>query len=64
MGLGLERGPIMRGDSQSGAIAIVEMGFEDLHAFARDCRATDTADQLLALAAEHDTGDHLYPPAL
>src|SRR2546429_8602841 len=39
----------------------VEVGLEDLHALARDHRASDTADQFFTLSGEHDPGDHFDP---
>src|SRR6266508_3891184 len=41
--------------------AIVDGGLEDLHGTARDDRAFDAADELLALSAEHRADDHLEP---
>ena len=43
------------------AVAPVDDRLEDLDPLARDLRAPQPADQLLALAAEHAAGDHFDP---
>ena len=40
---------------------VVEFRLEDLHALPRDLRAAQTADQFLALSAEHAAADHFDP---
>ena len=41
---------------------VVERRLEDLHPLPRDLRATQPADELFALAAEHAAGDDFDPP--
>jgi hypothetical protein len=43
------------------AEAVIKDGLEDLHLLPRDLHPTETADQLLALSAEHAARNHLYP---
>src|SRR3954462_7945609 len=50
----------MRNDVIVG-IALIDAGLEYLYALARNLRATQTADQFFALAAEHWAGDDFDP---
>src|SRR4030095_7351518 len=61
---------ILRGDSHVAvrddmvlAEAIVENRLEDLHFLTCDLSASQSADELLALPAEHAPGDHFDPPS-
>ena len=45
------------------AEAIVENRLEDLHFLTCDLSAAQSADELLALPAEHAPGDHFDPPS-
>jgi hypothetical protein len=42
-------------------VTIVELRFEDLYTLARDLRASQTADEFLALATEHASADDFDP---
>src|SRR4029078_1022791 len=44
------------------AVAVVELGLEDLDLALGDLGAAQAADQLFALAAEHAAGDDFNPP--
>src|SRR5260370_6931555 len=44
-----------------GGVAFVDGRLEDLYALARDFRAAQTADQLLALAGKHRANDDFDP---
>ncbi len=44
-----------------GGVALVDGRLEDLHALARDFRATQPADQLFALAGKHRADDDFDP---
>jgi hypothetical protein len=58
---GLELGAIVTRDAVEAGVAAVEMRLEHLHLTPGYGRPPDTADQLLALPAEHDAADHLDP---
>src|SRR6266852_3945147 len=59
---------VVRGNAEArmrddfvGGIAFVDGGFEDLHALARGLRASQPAEQLLALAGKHRADDDFDP---
>ena len=54
---------VVAGDVVQPGIAVVEMALEHVDALAGDGRPPHTSHQLLALAAEHHSGDHLDPAA-
>jgi len=59
---------VVRGNAEAGmrhdfvgGVAFVDGRFEDLHALARDLRAAQPTDQLLALAGKHRADDDFDP---
>jgi hypothetical protein len=59
-GLGVNTAVVV-GDNLVTGIALVNNGLENLHALARDLSASQTADQLFTLAAEHWPTDYFNP---
>ena len=60
-GIASTTAPVVARDREDAAVAIIEMRLEYLHALLRDDGPAHAANELLALAAEHDTGDDLHP---
>src|SRR4051794_15043167 len=58
---GLELPAVVTGDAVQPGITSIEVGFEDLHLAPGNGGATDSTNQLLALATEHDAADDLDP---
>ena len=61
-GLGVDLPAVVRRDAEVAAVAVVEVGLEELNPPAGDEGAPYAPDQLLGLSAEHDAGDDLDPP--
>ena len=58
--MGLHLAAVVAGDVEEAGVAGVEVGLEDLHRPLGDDRPADAADELLALAAEHDASHDFY----
>ena len=60
-GLGVDLPAVVRRDAEFAAVAVVEVGLEELNPPAGDEGTPYAPDQFLGLAAEHDAGDDLDP---
>ena len=61
-GLGVDLPAVVGRDTELAAVAVVEVGLEELNPPAGDEGAPYAPDQLLGLSAEHDASDDLDPP--